>query len=109
MSEEMINMMLDHRSSGLEERIKVALDLTEDFVGNHAHGVDDEFMDRLRVHFSEAEIVELTVAIGIWDSVHKFNNVFDVHPPVEKGLFTTDPPDVPAAMKEHIKEPGNKY
>ena len=92
-----------------DERIKLALDLTEDFIGNHAHGIDDEFMDRLKVHFSEAEIVELTIGIGIWDSVHKFNNVFDVHPPVEEGLFTTDPPDVPAAMREHVKQPGNKY
>ena len=54
-------------------------------------------------------MVELTVAIGIWDSVHKFNNVFDIHPPVEDGLFTVDPPDVPEAMAGHILNPGNKY
>jgi hypothetical protein len=54
-------------------------------------------------------VVELTIAIGIWDSVHKFNNVFDVHPPVEDGEFTVDPPDVPEAMRQHILEPGNKY
>lgn len=109
MSEQMINDMLNHRESNLDERIKLALDLTEDFVSNHAHGIDDEFMARLKEYFSEAEIVELTVGIGIWDSVHKFNNVFDVLPPVESGLFTTDPPDVPAAMREHVKQPGNKY
>jgi len=109
MTETMIERMLDHRNSDLDERIKVALDLTEDFIRGHAHGVDDAFMARLREHFTEAEVVELTIAIGIWDSVHKFNNVFDVHPPVEDGLFTTNPPDVPPDMAQHVIEPGNKY
>jgi len=109
MDEEMIKKMLDHRNSDLDDRLKMALDLTEDFVLNHAHSVDDAFMARLKEHFSDAEVVELTVAIGIWDSVHKFNNVFDVQPPVTEGLFTVDPPDVPAAMREHVIAPGNKY
>ena len=66
-------------------------------------------MARLREEFSEPEIVELTVAIGIWDSVHKFNNVFDIAPPVAEGLFTTDPPDVPPGFEQFLIEPGNKY
>ena len=109
MDEEMIQKMLDHKNSDLDGRLKIALDLTEDFVLNHAHSVDDAFMARLKEHFSDSEVVELTVAIGIWDSVHKFNNVFDVQPPVTEGLFTVDPPDVPAAMREHVIAPGNKY
>lgn len=98
----MVRKMLDHRGSDLDESTKVALDLTEDFVQNHAHGVDDAFMERLRKHFSEEQVVELTIAIGIWDSVHKFNNVFDVAPPVSEGLFTTEKPDVPGDMNEHV-------
>ena len=105
----MVLQMLDHRNSDLDERLKLALDLTEDFVNNHAYGADDAFMARLKEHYTEAEIVELTVAIGIWDSVHKFNNVFDVAPPVEEGLFSVDPPDVPEGMLQHVMEPGNKY
>jgi alkylhydroperoxidase family enzyme len=105
----MVVQMLDHRNSDLDERMKAALDLTEDFVSNHAQGVDDTFMARLRQHFSEEEVVELTVAIGIWDSVHKFNNVFDVPAPVEDGLFTVAPPDVPADMRQHVEDPGNKF
>ncbi len=93
----------------MDERLKVALDLTEDFVSNHARGVNDEFMGRLREHYSEAEVVELTVAIGIWDSIHKFNNVFDVPAAVEEGLFIVDPPDVPADMRDLVMDPGNKY
>lgn len=101
--------MLDHQNSDLDERMKMALNLTEDFVNNHAHGVDDAYMARLREHFTEAEVVELTVAIGIWDSVHKFNNVFDVPEEVQDGLFIVEPPDVPDGMLEHVLDPGNKY
>lgn len=102
MDEEMVAKILDHRSSDLDERTKLALDLTEDFVMNHAQGIDDDFMKRLREHYSEEQIVELTVAIGIWDSVHKFNNVFDVDPPVSDGQFTVEPPDVPTDMRQHV-------
>ena len=102
--------MLDHRNSEeLDDRTKIALDLAEDFIDNHARGVDDDFMDRLKEHFSEKQIVELTIAIGIWDSVHKFNAVFDVDPPVEGELFETGLPDVPEDLQSHIIEPGNKY
>ena len=109
MTESMIEKMKHHRDSDLPERTKAALDLTEDFVNNHAHGVDEDYIARMREHFTEAELVELTIAIGTWDSVHKFNNVFDIHPPVEDGLFTTNPPDVPPDMKGSVMDPGNKY
>ncbi len=102
MNEAMVAKMLDHRNSDLDERTKVALDLTEDFVMNHAHGIDDAFMRRLREHFSEEQAVELTIAVGIWDSIHKFNNVFDVAPPVSDGRFTVEPPDVPPDMRQHV-------
>jgi alkylhydroperoxidase family enzyme len=102
MDEDMVAKMLDHRSSDLDERTKVALDLTEDFVTNHAHGIDDAFMKRLREHFTEEQVVELTIAVGIWDSIHKFNNVFDVDPPVSDGQFTVEPPDVPPDMRQHV-------
>ena len=103
MSEDVVAKMLDHRNSDLDPSIRVALDLTEDFVMNHAHNVDDAFMARLKEHFREDQIVELTIAIGLWDSVHKFNNVFDVDPPVAEGLFTTEPPDVPEGMHQHLE------
>ena len=109
MNEEMIEKMKTHQSSDLDDRTKAALDLTEDFILNHARGVDDDYIAGMKEHFSDEELVELTAAIGIWDSVHKFNNVFDVHPPVEEGEFTVDPPDVPEAMRQHVIEPGNKY
>lgn len=109
MTEDMIEQMLDHQNSDLDQRLKLALDLTEDFINNHARGVDDALMNRLKEHFSEEQIVELTIAIGIWDSVHKFNNVFDVDPPVTGELFETAMPDVPDDMLHHVSDPGNKY
>ncbi len=102
MNEAMVMEMLDHRNSSLDERTKAALDLTEDFILNHANGVDDAFMDRMKEHFDEDELVELTIAIGIWDSVHKFNNVFDVDPPVADGTFVVGVADVPKGMEEHV-------
>jgi len=102
MTEEMIVAMLDHRNSDLDERTKAALDLAEDFILNHARAVNDAFMARLKQHFSETQIVELTIAIGIWDSVHKFNNVFDIDPPVEDGTFQVNLPDVPEEMRVHL-------
>ena len=105
----MILGMLDHQNSDLDDRTKIALDLTEDFVLNHARGVDDAFMDRLKEHFTEEQVVELTIGIGIWDSVHKFNAVFDVDPPVEGELFETGLPDVPEDLLVHVENPGNKY
>ena len=109
MTEDMIVQMLDHKNSTLEDRFKVALDLTEDFINNHAHGVGDALMGRLKKHYSEEQVVELTIAIGIWDSVHKFNNVFDIDPPVTGELFETEMPDVPEDMLQHVSDPGNKY
>ena len=37
------------------------------------------------------------------------DRALDVHPPVTDGQFTTDPPDVPAAMLQHVMDPGNKH
>ena len=45
----MVLKMLDHRNSDLDERTKVALDLAEDFVLNHADNIDDAFMDRMKM------------------------------------------------------------
>ena len=99
----MVLKMLDHRRSDLDERTKLALDLAEDFVLNHADNIDDAFMDKLKEHFSEEQIVELTIALGTWDWVHKFNKVFDVDPPVSDGqLFVVGLPDVPAGMHQHL-------
>ena len=111
MTEEMIQQALDFRNSDLPDRTKIALELAEDFILNHANNVDDAFMDRLKEHFSEDQIVELTIGIGIWDSVHKLNNVFDIPPPVDDGLFVLERlANVPEDMRHlvtHLDGDGN--
>ena len=104
MGEEMVMQMLDHNNSDLPNATKVALDLTEDFILNHAANVNDTFMNRLKEYFREDQIVELTIAIGTWDSVHKFNAVFDVDPPEldQNGLFSTGRADVMEDMRQHL-------
>ena len=51
MGEEMVMEMLDHNNSDLPDATKVALDLTEDFILNHAANVNDTFMNRLKEYF----------------------------------------------------------
>ncbi len=111
MTEEMIQQALDFRNSDLPDRIKIALELAEDFILNHANNVDDAFMDRLKEYYSEDQIVEITIGIGIWDSVHKLNNVFDVPPPVDDGLFIlerlADAPEDMQHLITHLDGDGN--
>ena len=104
MTEEMVVQMLDHRNSDLDDRIKVALDLTEDYVLNHGKGVDDTFMDRLKEHFSEEQIVEMVIFLGLMEGVHKFNTIFDVDPPDEltDGKYIVGLPDVPEDMRQFV-------
>ena len=111
MTEEMIQQALNFRDSDLPDRIKIALELAEDFILNHANNVDDASWDRLKEYYSEDQIVEITIGIGIWDSVHKFNNVFDVPPPVEDGLFIlerlADAPRTCSNLITHLDGNGN--
>ena len=111
MTEEMIQQALDFRNSDLPDYIKIALELAEDFILNHANNVDDAFMDRLKEYYTEDQIVEITIGIGIWDAVHKFNNVFDVPPPVEDGLFIlerlADAPEDMQHLITHLDGDGN--
>ncbi len=104
MTEEMVLQMLDHRNSDLDDRIKVALDLTEDYVLNHGQGVDDAFMDRLKQCFSEEQIVELVIFLGLMEGVHKFNTIFDVDPPdqLTDGKHIVGLPDVPEDMRQFV-------
>lgn len=48
----------------------------------------------------------ITIALGAWDWVHKFNKVFDVDPPVTDGLFVVGLPDVPPEMRQHLVDVG---
>lgn len=42
--------------------------------------VDDALWNELRKHFDEAETVEMTMAISLFNSFNRFNNALDVEP-----------------------------
>ena len=53
------------RYAGYSERERLAIDYAERFALDH-HAIDDDFFDRLRAAYSDAEILDLTVCIGGW-------------------------------------------
>jgi alkylhydroperoxidase family enzyme len=56
----------DWRSyAGYSERERLAIDYAERFALDH-HSLDDEFFRRLRAHYTDAEILDLTVCVGGW-------------------------------------------
>jgi AhpD family alkylhydroperoxidase len=62
------------------ERERAALEWTEAVTRLGKHGVSDEVYERVRKHFSEAEIVELTVAIGTINVWNRLNVSFRTLP-----------------------------
>jgi len=61
-------------SPDLDDRARLAAEYAERYALDH-HGLDDEFWARMRQHYSDAEIVELTMSIGSWLSFGGLNRV----------------------------------
>jgi alkylhydroperoxidase family enzyme len=51
--------------AGYSERERLAIEYAECFALDH-HSLDDEFFHRLRAHYTDAEILDLTVCVGGW-------------------------------------------
>ncbi len=66
-------------SSQFTEREKAALEFSERITRDD-RDVSDECFDRLRAHFSEAEIVELTFIVGYQTFASKFAKAFRLEP-----------------------------
>ena len=62
------------------EAEKAALEWTEAVTRLSAHGVDDEVYERVRAHFSEKQISELTFAIGVINLWNRLNISFRTVP-----------------------------
>jgi AhpD family alkylhydroperoxidase len=60
-------------STLFSEKEKAALEWTEAVTKISPEGVSDEIYDRLRVHFSEKQISELTFAIGVINLWNRLN------------------------------------
>jgi alkylhydroperoxidase family enzyme len=62
-------------SDALDERAKLAAEYAERYATDH-HGLDAEFWSRMFEHYTQAEVVELTMCLGAWLSFGRLNRVF---------------------------------
>jgi alkylhydroperoxidase family enzyme len=58
----------------LDDRARLAAEYAERYALDH-HGLDDAFWTRMKQHYSDAEIVELSMSIGSWLSFGRLNRV----------------------------------
>ena len=79
LSEEKVQKINDYKNSDLSEREKAVLKLTE-IIASEPHTLDDEFFAQLKKHFSDEQLLDLGVAIGLLNGLHRFLETFGVLP-----------------------------
>jgi alkylhydroperoxidase family enzyme len=57
-----------------DERTRLAAEYAERYALDH-HGLDDEFWTRMFEHYTQAEVVELSMSIGSWLAFGRLNHV----------------------------------
>ncbi|MFJ3667790.1 carboxymuconolactone decarboxylase family protein [Streptomyces sp. NPDC090106] len=57
-----------------DERTRLAAEYAERYALDH-HNLDDAFWDRMKAHYTQAEIVELSMCIGSWLAFGRLNHV----------------------------------
>jgi len=58
----------------LDERARLAAEYAERYALDH-HGLDDDFWARMKQHYSDREVVELTMCLGSWIAFGRLNRV----------------------------------
>ncbi len=61
-------------STVLDERSRLAAEYARRFAEDH-HNLDDEFWARMFAHYSQAEVVELSMCLGSWIAFGRLNRV----------------------------------
>ncbi|WP_068056563.1 carboxymuconolactone decarboxylase family protein [Nocardia xishanensis] len=61
-------------TDAFDERTRLAAEYAERYVTDH-HNLDDEFWARMKAHYSQTEIVELSMSIGSWLAFGRLNHV----------------------------------
>ena len=61
-------------TDALDDRARLAAEYAERYALDH-HGIDDEFWARMKAHYTQAEIVELSMCLGSWLSFGRLNRV----------------------------------
>ena len=78
LTDDLYNAVQDFRSDDrFTAREKLAIEYAEWFAINHT-AIDDAFFVRLRQHFSDTEVLELTVTIGTCVGLGRAFHVLDV-------------------------------
>ena len=61
-------------TDAFDDRTRLAAEYAERYAVDH-HGLDDDFWSRMTTHYSQPEIVELSMAIGSWLAFGRLNHV----------------------------------
>ncbi|MDL4816460.1 carboxymuconolactone decarboxylase family protein [Actinomadura opuntiae] len=61
-------------TTAFDDRTRLAAEYAERYALDH-HGLDEEFWARMAAHYSQAEIVELSMCIGSWLAFGRLNHV----------------------------------
>jgi uncharacterized peroxidase-related enzyme len=83
LSAETVERILEPRPPGMTDRELVVRDYAR-CVSERAYALPDEVFGRLRRHFDEREIVELTVRIGLAGLFNRFNQALQIE--IEEGV-----------------------
>ena len=63
---------------GYTDAERLAIEYTEKFATDH-HKLDDAFFARMHKHFSDEEILEISVCVGNWLMMGRITMVMDVN------------------------------
>ncbi|QFG24935.1 carboxymuconolactone decarboxylase family protein [Actinomadura sp. WMMB 499] len=61
-------------TTAFDDRTRLAAEYAERYAVDH-HGLDGEFWDRMTAHYSQVEIVELSMCLGSWLAFGRLNHV----------------------------------
>ncbi|OXM56978.1 carboxymuconolactone decarboxylase [Amycolatopsis thailandensis] len=76
--EEFADAVTEWRTTdAFDERTRLAAEYAERYAIDH-HGIDDEFWKRMAEHYSQKEIVELSMSIGSWLAFGRLNHVLGI-------------------------------
>ena len=61
-------------TDAFDDRTRLAAEYAERYALDH-HGIDQDFWDRMSAHYTDAEIVELSMCLGSWLAFGRLNHV----------------------------------
>ena len=85
-------------TGAFDDRTRLAAEYAERYAIDH-HNLDDEFWKRMFEHYSQAEVVELSMAIGSWLAFGRLNHVLGVDTACTLSVRDSDPSTGPGAPR----------